>query len=66
MSKGQTDRRQQREFLFVLNSKPTNDHANAKSGRTETTTCVRHTDLKSDEAQTARNKLIEELREFGC
>lgn len=66
MSNQQEKRRQQREFLYVFNSQVAPDQAVTQNENTERTNGVRRSSLNGDEVKAARQKLISELREFGC
>ena len=66
MSKGQTERRRQPGFMFVFDSKPSQHQATAHNEQDERATCLRSSRIDDDEAKAARQKLIAELREFGC
>ncbi|MBA5778554.1 hypothetical protein H2509_15605 [Stappia sp. F7233] len=66
MGKGKAGSKEQREFMFVLNSKPASRQTVVKGDDKDQKISLRQFNLVSDEAKAARKKLIAELREFGC
>ena len=66
MGNRQEKRRQQREFLFVIDSKPKRTQEAAQIEDAESAVRTQRPSLKNDEAKAGRQKLISELREFGC
>jgi len=57
---------QQCEFLFVFNSREVGIQTTLLKEETKLDPCMRDFSLDSCEAKAARQKLITELREFGC
>lgn len=62
MSKKVQDRRQQPEFLFVFRG----DADQGKSKSMSEDRSKSPSPISEDEAKTHRDKLLAELREFGC
>lgn len=62
MSKKVQDRRQQPEFLFVFKG----DADQSKSESMSEDRPNHSSPISEDEAKTHRDKLLAELREFGC
>ena len=58
----------QREFLFVLNSQPTRNCAPEKPVADNVTTLVpsKAGNISSERADILRQRLVNELQEFGC
>lgn len=63
MRKGQPSGGQQREFLYVFASKPSRSQATENR---ETTPSAPVRRISNEEARAVREKLIAELRKFGC
>ncbi len=62
MSKKGEDRRQQQEFLFVIRGDA--EQSKSKSMSEDRPNCSG--EITEDVAKTHRDKLLAELREFGC
>ena len=66
MSEDLTQRRQQREFLFVFSAKPKLVEHTLVKPSSELPGVMRVSSFEHDEAKAVRSRLISELREFGC
>lgn len=61
-----TGKGQQREFLYVFDSKASRGQVSAEKKETDRPVTGRRSTVSSDEAKAVREKLIAELKKFGC
>ncbi len=64
MSKVQTKRKVEPEFLFVFNAQPNEPKEQNVGLKSDGT--LRVSDFKKEEADSLRQALISELKEYGC
>lgn len=56
----------QREFLYVFDSKASRAQSSAENKETDRSVTGRRSLVSNEEAKAVREKLIAELKKFGC